>query len=233
LMQPKTNTPLLEIKNIKRVVPVMKGNKVTNREKLLYNKLSFVLRKGEIMAVTGPSGCGKSQLLRLIAGFEESREGDILLNGQSIANADMTYWRRKVLYVTQTRLTIVGTPSDFIERICGFKVNSGNFADGLKQLTASGLKAQATSIVGKLGMRASLLDQNWKQLSGGEAQRVLVAISVATQPVCLMLDEAHSALDLKGKVRVEHLIEEVASEVNTGVLWITHDDDQAGRMKKL
>lgn len=86
-------------------------------------------------------------------------------------------------------------------------------------------------LVQQWGLDASCMDAEWKSLSGGESQRVHVAIALASQPQVLLLDEATSALDLDSKLRVEQSIATAAAETGMSVLLITHDADQVERLK--
>ncbi len=70
------------------------------------------------------------------------------------------------------------------------------------------------------------LNQTWSKLSGGESQRVLLAIALATRPKLLLLDEATSALDLETKLKVEQSI----SASDCAIILITHDEDQMKRV---
>lgn len=89
------------------------------------------------------------------------------------------------------------------------------------------------SFLQQWGLEADCLGKEWKHLSGGEAQRVYVAIAIASHPRVLLLDESTSALDLDSKTRVEDSVELVAKESGISVLWITHDEDQVQRMSTL
>ena len=77
------------------------------------------------------------------------------------------------------------------------------------------------------------MDKEWSQLSGGEAQRMLVALALASKPQVLLLDESTSALDLDVKQKVEHCVQDHATRFGTSVMWITHDVEQIERMKKM
>lgn len=79
-------------------------------------------------------------------------------------------------------------------------------------------------------MHTSMLDSEWKVLSGGESQRVLLAIALASKPRVLLLDESTSALDVDSKRRVEDLVRRQAQEFGLASVWITHDEDQKKRL---
>ncbi len=111
----------LKIKDVSRSVYVNGSNLY---KKILFTDLNYNLGKGEIAFVTGPSGAGKSQFLRLVAGLEEKDNGEIFLSGKSQKEfPSWCMWRKRVLYVTQYKVNIPGTPETFVERISELKVN--------------------------------------------------------------------------------------------------------------
>ncbi len=78
--------------------------------------------------------------------------------------------------------------------------------------------------------RHPYLDSEWKNLSGGECQRVLLAISLSSLPQVLLLDEATSGLDLESELRVEKSVVEYVRTYGAVVLWVTHSEDIAERL---
>jgi ABC-type dipeptide/oligopeptide/nickel transport system ATPase subunit len=97
--------------------------------------------------------------------------------------------------------------------------------------------AEMTELCARLiqdwGLNSSCLDKPWKQLSGGESQRLFVAIAVASRPRVLLLDESTSALDLTAKLRVEKSILDISSSTGMAVVWISHDSDQIRRLRSV
>jgi ABC-type glutathione transport system ATPase component len=200
---------------------------------VLFHNVSIKVGAGEIMLVGGPSGTGKSQLLRLIAGLSPLEdEGDIFLDGISfrIHYKDVAVWRQRVRYVTQYKIDIPGSPKDFVKNITRFSSwNHKNSASPSKDE----MLGSCYELLKKWGMEASYLEKEWLQLSGGEAQRVIVAIALASRPQVLLMDESTSALDLKTKIKVEESIVECASRFKMSVLWVSHDTDQVERMRRV
>lgn len=75
-----------------------------------------------------------------------------------------------------------------------------------------------------------MLDSDWKNMSGGESQRIILAIALASRPRVLLLDESTSALDTDSKLRVEKLVGRLSDEYGLASVWITHDEDQKKRL---
>jgi ABC-type iron transport system FetAB ATPase subunit len=97
--------------------------------------------------------------------------------------------------------------------------------------TCDEMTVMCTSLIEGWGLTCSHLDKPWKLLSGGESQRIFVAIAIASGPRVLLLDESTSALDLNAKLRVEQSILEVSASTCMAVVWISHDDDQFRRLR--
>jgi len=223
-----TTVPNLEIRQVSRSFPANDGGVV----RTLFTDVSKTIYTGDIVAVRGPSGVGKSQLLRVIAGLspmDEHHESDVLLEGLSRNEfKNPAQWRRQVRYVSQYKVDIPGTPRQFIQQVSCLNSWKKHNMPSLDEMVTFSL-----SLLQNWSLEASCLEKEWKHLSGGEAQRVYVAIAIASRPRVLLLDEATSALDLDTKTRVEDSVELAAQESGISVLWITHDEDQVQRMSHL
>ena len=221
----------LEIKGVKRSVPIDERNKVPDApRRVLFSNMDLKIGNGEISAVQGPSGSGKTQLLRVIAGLSPAEEGELELGSIGLRRrpgTDWTTWRRSVRYVTQFKVDNPGTPRGFAERVASFKSHkTAEDAPTLEQMLQS-----AGDLMEKWGLGRESLDKDWTFLSGGEAQRVILALALASRPRVVLLDESTSALDMDAKLQVERSIQEFAAQVDVGVLLVTHDQDQLDRFE--
>ena len=198
--------------------------------RFLFHDLSFAVKNNEILLVGGPSGSGKSQLLRVIAGLsrQDSDGGSLMLQGWTRNMNDMAMWRHHVRYVSQSTVDTPGTPRDFIDRIASFRSRRRDSGS----LSHNEMLMMCHDFLIAWGMEASDLEKNWSRLSGGEAQRVIVAIALASRPRVLLLDECTSALDLATKILVEQSVEAFAKTSESSVLWVTHDVEQVKRMSQ-
>jgi putative ABC transport system permease protein len=197
--------------------------------RILFQDLAFSVDAGEIALVSGPSGAGKSSLLRILAGLAPLDAGIICL-GDTMRSSykDMTIWRQKVRYVPQSKIDIPGTPREFLQRIASLQVCKRGETPSYEDM-----RATTSDLIQSWGMSSKSLDSEWNILSGGEAQRLLVAVALASRPSVLLLDESTSGLDLDTKIRVEKTIETYCAKHSMSVLWVTHDQDQMERMKKV
>jgi ABC-type iron transport system FetAB ATPase subunit len=183
--------------------------------KLLFSNLSFTIRQGETLFIRGPSGAGKSQLLRSLAGLDEVERGRVLLNG--IAQEDfpsLPAWRTQVLYISQSQKGFTDTPAEFYYKVQRFASQRQRPRGDLPQL------------VHYLGLEQSILHQPFDSLSGGQAQRVHIAIGLALNPLFVLLDEPTSALDVESSRKVERLLK----SSGCGLIWVSHDPLQPARV---
>ena len=175
-----------------------------------------------------PSGIGKSTLFRIIAGLVPSWEGEVTLCGMKQSSYhDMSLWRKQVLYVPQTKVDIPGSPKTLLETITEFRVwntvevDSPSFNDMFETVQ---------NLIMEWGLEKTLLESEWKELSGGESQRMLLAIALASRPKVILLDESTSALDMATKIKVEKIIGTYCKREGMVAIWITHDAAQQKRL---
>jgi ABC-type multidrug transport system fused ATPase/permease subunit len=164
-----------------------------------------------LVTVTGPSGSGKSTLLDVILGLLPPQSGELLIDGEPVA--DLAGWRRRLGYVSQQTVLVPGT----VWQNLAWSLQPG---ESLTEEAAWAALATARldEVVRGLpgGLRAPL--QELAELSGGEQQRLAIARALVRDPELLILDEATSALDRATEAQV------LASllDGNRAVLMVTH-----------
>jgi glutamate/aspartate transport system ATP-binding protein len=172
------------------------------------------VREGEVIVVCGPSGSGKSTLIKCVNGLEPFQQGDIVVNGTSIADpkTNMSKLRSHVGMVFQNfelfpHMRI--TENLTIGQIKVLNRSKDEARDkGLKLLDRVGLKAHANKFPG--------------ELSGGQQQRVAIARALAMDPICMLFDEPTSALDPEMINEVLDVMVELAKEGMT-MMCVTHE----------
>ena len=179
--------------------------------------VSLDVRQGELVVLLGPSGCGKTTTLRMIAGFAQASEGDILLDGASILA--LPPHRREMGIVFQSYALF---PHLDVARNIAFGLEMRGMAAAER-----GARVQQMLRLARLEPYADRLP---RQLSGGQQQRVALARALAIEPRVLLLDEPLSNLDaaLRGEVGRDIRLLQRQSDLTT--IMVTHDQDEAMAM---
>jgi putative ABC transport system ATP-binding protein len=182
----------------------------------LLDDISVQVQKGSTLAIVGPSGAGKSSFLRLLNRLDEPTAGTVLLDGSDYRTLPPQELRRRVGMVMQSPHLFRGTVAENIRfgpRQRGEELPTKNIERLLERVGLGGYANRDTS-----------------NLSGGEAQRVSLARTLANSPEVLLLDEPTSALDETTQRGVEDLICSIIHQGGLTCLIVTHDAHQAARM---
>lgn len=180
-------------------------------ENLILSDCNLRLTEGEILVILGPSGCGKTTLLRAIAGFVKPDSGSIQLNGRSLdhlqpeeRNIGMLF-QRPVLFPHKDVL--------------------GNILFAYRKKKDRKMK-EVNEIMQDMGIY-KMKNQAIETLSGGEAQRVVLARALLTNPELLLLDEPLSSLDLNVRRQLASEIRGTLKSKNIAAIHVTHDHEEA------
>ncbi len=176
--------------------------------------VSVTINQNEFFTLLGPSGCGKTTLLRLIAGFEQPDQGEILIDGQAVGH--LPPFRRPVNTVFQSYAL-------FPHLTVAENVAFGLEMRGADRPTIGRRVAEMLDLV-KL---AGLGGRRPAQLSGGQQQRVALARALANRPRVLLLDEPLSALDLKLRKEMQLELKKLQLETGITFVFVTHDQKEA------
>ena len=176
--------------------------------------VSLKVRKGEFLSLLGPSGCGKTTSLRLIAGFEQPDEGEILIGGTDAVGTPP--YRRDVNTVFQQYALF---PHMSV---------LDNVAYGLKQRKVGKPERHARAREALELVRMTGRETNRPtMLSGGQQQRVALARALVMRPRVLLLDEPLGALDLKLRKEMQIELKRIQEQVGITFVYVTHDQGEA------
>lgn len=178
--------------------------------------VSFRVEKGSYTSIIGHNGSGKSTIAKLIIGLLEKSEGEIIIDGIPLNEQTVSQVRGKVGIVFQN------PDNQFI----GSTVRD-DIAFGLEnhQVKQQDMDEIINHFASEVGM-SDYLENEPTRLSGGQKQRVAIAGVLAMRPDILILDEATSMLDPKGKEEVNALVDEIHREHNMTIISITHDIEE-------
>ncbi|KID12662.1 ABC transporter ATP-binding protein [Ponticoccus alexandrii] len=196
--------------------PLIQFRNVTKRfgDFTAIDNLTQDIYEREFFALLGPSGCGKTTMMRMLAGFEEPTEGQILLNGQDIGHVPPN--RRAVNMMFQSYA--------LFPHLSVYD----NIAFGLRRegKHKEAIDARVTEM-----LRLTRLDRFAKrkphQISGGQRQRVALARSLAKAPKLLLLDEPLGALDKKLREETQFELMDIQEKTGTTFIIVTHDQEEA------
>jgi spermidine/putrescine transport system ATP-binding protein len=178
------------------------------------DEIDLVIGEGEFFSLLGPSGCGKTTTLRMIGGFEEPTQGQILLHGRDVVGVPPNH--RDVNMVFQS-YALFPHMSVF-----------DNVAFGLRRKAVA--KADVTRRVGQMLELVELegkSDRRPSELSGGQQQRVALARALVNRPRAPLLDEPLAALDLKLRQAMQLELKRIQREVGITFVFVTHDQNEA------
>ena len=187
-------------------------------DRLVIDDISFAVEMGSFVAVLGHNGSGKSTLAKLIVGLLEKKSGQIFLDGEEMD--------KKTIKKLQSKTALVFQNPD--NQFIGVTVED-DIAFGLENRCFPSDKMQEE--INLFADSVNMLDYLKKEpvnLSGGQKQRVALAGALILRPEILILDEATSMLDPKGKSTVRKVIDRIHQEnPDLSIISITHDVDEA------
>jgi ABC-type lipoprotein export system ATPase subunit len=197
---------------------VFKVYRVADTGVVALGGVDFEVGEGEFLAVVGPSGSGKSTILNMIGGLDRATAGSVEVEGRDLGRLDedeLTAYRRdRVGFVWQ------GTARNLVPYLSVVEnVRLPSTASGVKIPAARRTPRELLEVVG-LAHRAN---HKPGQLSGGEQQRVAVAVALANLPKIILADEPTAELDSESSEMVLDAFQSVNHEFGVTIVMVTHD----------
>ena len=184
---------------------------------LTIDDISFQIQKGSYTTILGHNGSGKSTIAKLLMGLLEKKSGDIIVGGISLSEETLSQVRNQMGIVFQN------PDNQFI----GSTVRD-DIAFGLENNCVD--PALMDDIINEYAKKVNMyefLDHEPTKLSGGQKQRVAIAGILAMSPSIIILDEAPSMLDPRGKNEINALVHQLNKDKNMTIVSITHDIEEA------
>lgn len=205
---------MIELKNIRK----------TYDDKVAVNGLNFTIPSNKLVVFLGKSGSGKSSTLRMINRLIDYDEGTIEINGQDIKTFNVEDLRRKIGYMVQNVGLFphmnVRENISIVPRLLSW--NEGETLDRVKDL------------LNRVGLSPEeYINKYPSELSGGEAQRVGIARSLAADQEIILMDEPFGALDPITRSIIQNELIQLQKELGKTVIFVTHDIDEALKLGDL
>jgi iron complex transport system ATP-binding protein len=184
--------------------------------------VDFQAHRGTFTSILGPNGSGKTTLLRCLLGELPLAAGQVLLENEPLASLSPTALAKTLAYVPQ-----------FPQSAFTFTARQIAMMGRFAHQGVLGIPSEEDQKIVQLAMEmtdsAAFADRALGELSGGEAQRVMIARALAQQPGVLLLDEPTSHLDIRHQMTIYRMMQRLAHDWNIAVVCVSHDLNLASR----
>ncbi|MBE5942389.1 MAG: ABC transporter ATP-binding protein [Lachnospiraceae bacterium] len=190
--------------------------------------LDLQIEQGELLAIIGKSGSGKSTLMNMIGGLERPTAGKLYLDGEDLyakSDKEMTIYRREqVGFVWQMSSKNLIPYLPAVENVEAPMRGMGVGKEAMRE--------RALSLLERVGL-SHKKDAYPHQMSGGEQQRVAIAVALANEPKILLADEPTGALDTKTSNQIQDLFRSLNEELGITIIIVTHDMKLAHKVDRV
>ena len=200
-----------QTQNIIDSLPLIEARNICHQygNKQILSDVSFSIYPNEVVTLIGPNGAGKSTLLKILLSLTKPTSGKI----NKKQNLTLGFMPQKVHLDSSLPLTV--------ERFLQLALDQ-NLFEKLLNKTKYTTEHDIKTALSDLGI-TPLKNQQLKNLSGGEFQRVLLARAIIKKPQLLILDEPVQGVDIQGQSELYHIINQVKDKLKCGVLMVSHD----------
>jgi putative ABC transport system ATP-binding protein len=188
------------------------------------NEVTCLFENSKLNAVLGSSGSGKTTLLSLMAGLDQPTQGQIYIDGESLADLDLDQYRRERVSMIFQAFQLFPLLTA-LENVC--------FPMQLNGVSKDDIPERAKSLLSSVGITEEKFKRYPANLSGGEQQRVAIARTLATGAHVLLADEPTGNLDRSNGDKLIEILGQLAHEQGYCVIIVTHDPSIAERSDKV
>mgnify|MGYP002403223679 CR=1 FL=1 len=186
------------------------------------DRLDLEVAEGEFFVIVGASGSGKTTLLRCVAGLETPDAGEIRLGGQVVSSDNPPTW----LAPQHRRLGMVFQSYAVWPHLTVFQNVALPLTDGVQRIPRREVAQRVQEALHLVELEA-VANRSATLLSGGQQQRVALARAIAVNSKLLLMDEPLSNLDARLREEVRGRIRDLAKQLGSTVLYVTHDQVEA------
>ncbi len=187
--------------------------------RILFNNLSLIVKKGEKVVIIGPSGSGKSSLLRAAVGMVPLTEGQIRIAGKVLSPENIMAIRSSMVFIPQEPLLGAETVREALLLPFSYKVHRGRTVSS----------QEVSLVLQQLRLDESLLSKPCKKISGGEKQRIAIARALLLRKTLFFADEVTSALDPESK----NAVMEQLFRPEITLLSVSHDREWMDKCSRI
>lgn len=197
--------------SVQGISKTFKGRRKGDEENVVLKDVSFDVQEGEFVSLLGPSGCGKTTTLTIIAGFQKSNSGKIVVNGKEVSKPGPD---RSFMFQNYALFPWLKVGENIEYPMKKMKVPKAERKQKLKELLEM---AQLTDY------------ENYyiHEISGGMKQRVALLRAIACDPQVLLMDEPLGAVDFQMRQLLQMQLESILQQKKTTALMVTHDVDES------
>jgi putative ABC transport system ATP-binding protein len=195
---------------------VTKNYRMAAEEVHALRETNWEVRTGDAVAIMGPSGCGKTTLLNLLGGVDRPTSGKIMIDGKDVAQMNERD-------LEQHRLHRVGFVFQFFNLVPSITAFENlELPMVMAGTPESECRARARNLLALVGLEAKG-EKRPEELSGGEQQRVAVALALANDPALILADEPTGNLDSTNASAIASLLKSLATQYGKTVIMVSHD----------
>ncbi len=182
--------------------------------------IDLVLRQGEVLGLVGDNGAGKSTLVKILSGFHQQDEGDVIVGGERVRFHSVAAARAHGIETVYQDLALIPQLPVYLNLFLGHEVTK---LGPLRFLDKSSMRKLSRQYLDEINVRVPSIDAEAEQLSGGQRQAVAVARSVRAAPKILLLDEPLAAMGARESRLIINLVKDLAASGRVSIIVIDHN----------